>query len=267
MAPYIQVFKIFYQVKGLITLLLLLNLQFSAPCNAAYSDTTIQLGIRFHIVSGLPMQKKDVALHSWIQASDIENTVMPEVNRIWQETNITFTLEKIVLTQALNPANKPILIDYIVNAHRDSAGKSDPKRIKKLTKLIDPTHHSDSHINVYLVPYLGETSQGNANRKKLRIFVGLWSDKSSKAQRAPEPVELTEGLNFRKGSLSRTIAHEIGHVLGLKHPDKSNQTQYGLLMGGKLPGFSLTAKEIEIARENANTLEKQAQTLDPVQAK
>lgn len=190
-------------------------------------------------------------MYSWVRAEDVSNTIMPEINRIWRKAGIVFKLENIFQNPGTNPQDKSKLIVDIIDARRDSQGKSDPKRIKKLNKLINWDNLHPNAINVYLVPYLGEKSQGNAKPRHRLVLIGQWTDKSSKARNAPEKFQLTESMPFKKGSLSRTVAHEIGHVLGLKHPDKKTQSTFGLLMGGKKAGYSLTQTEIETARRNA----------------
>ncbi|MGE0682779.1 MAG: hypothetical protein AB7P69_17985 [Candidatus Binatia bacterium] len=206
------------------------------------------------------MEKDGLAMQSWMTENDIEKTILPEVNRIWRAAGVTFTLEKVIDGSALSPPDQRQLLDDIVSAHRNHKGKSDPQRIKKLSRLIDFTSESPVSIHIYLVPYLGETSQGHTQRRHRRIFIGQWSDKASKAREKPERVLLTEERPFQQGSLSRTVAHELGHVLGLKHPHKATQTVFGLLMGGKRPGYSLTPQEIEQARRQAAALSKQFST-------
>ena len=56
----------------------------------------------------------------------------------------------------------------------------------------------------------------------------------------PEPMKV--------GSLARTIAHELGHNLGLSHPDRSEISPVGRLMGGAKQGYALTPEEIAKAR-------------------
>ena len=223
---------------------------------ALTNDTLIFLPLRFHIVKDLIMEKDGVEMQSWVTRNDIVHAILPEVNRIWSVAGITFTLEKIADTNALNPPDKQRLIDYIVGAHRNRKGKSNPRRIKKLSQLIDFGSVPADGVDTYLIPYLGETSQGHTRRRYRRIFIGQWSDKESKARRAPERFALTEARPFQHGSLSRTVAHELGHMLGLNHPDKAAQTVFGLLMGGKRPGYNLTPQEIERARRRAADLSR-----------
>lgn len=231
-----------------------LVLMLASGASIAKSDTQVVVPIQFNIVTDLPMTKDGLVMDSWVSEADIRETVLPEINCIWAPSGVSFTVQKIRSVQSLTPDNKPELVDYIVQASRDASGKSNPERIRKLNQLIDWSEHSETAINVYLVPYLGQTSQGNARRKSKRIFVGQYSDKSSHATQAPQPVKLTEGRPFQIGSLSRTLAHEIGHVLRLKHPDKKIQTDFGLLMGGKKQGYHLR-------QEDKNTALKAAQKL------
>ena len=219
-------------------------------------DKTLTVPLRFHIVSNLGMNKDGLAMESWINETEIRNIVLPAVNAIWQQANIQFVVESIAVNPALDPPDKQTLIRYVVNAERDSDGESDPERIRKLEQLIDWGAHADAAINVYLVPYLGEASQGNAKRSIKRVFVAQWSDKSSKGKWAPARFALTEARPFREGSLSRTLAHELGHIFGLKHPDRKTQTIFDRLMGGKRAGYDLTQEEIAVSRQRALALAK-----------
>lgn len=233
---------------GLIVLLL------AACVGLKENDTRVVVPVKFHIVTDMPMTKDGLVMDSWVSEADIKETVLPEINRIWAPAGISFKSEKISFSRSLAPDNKTDLVNYIVQAGRDSAGKSDPERIRKLNQLIDWSQHSQTAINVYLVPYLGETSQGNARRKSKRIFLGQYSDKSTRAKRPPKPAKLTEDRPFQIGSLSRTLAHEIGHILRLKHPDKKTQAEFQLLMGGKKQGYTLRRQDKETALRSAQEL-------------
>ena len=77
--------------------------------------------------------------------------------------------------------------------------------------------------------------------------VGTWTNKHNGGG-IPEKTLLKESQNsFIRGSLSRTISHEIGHVLGLNH----NECNSKCLMGGGSNGYSLTTAQINTARLSA----------------
>ena len=78
--------------------------------------------------------------------------------------------------------------------------------------------------------------------------VGTWTNKFNGGG-IPEKTLLTENQSaFNRGSLSRTISHEIGHVLNLSH----NECSYGCLMGGtESDGYFLTEGQVVKARIEA----------------
>lgn len=222
---------------------------------ALQAAPAIEIPVRFHVADTLVMEKDGRPLDSWVTERQIRGTVVPEVNRIWRAADIRFVVEGVRSARPLNPPDRRGLIEAIAQARRNDDGESDPDRIRHLGQLIDVESGARAGVDVYLVPYLGEASQGNTKRRLRRIFVGQWTDKSSHGRHAPERFALIESGPFVRGSLSRTVAHELGHVLGLSHPDKQGNTRTGLLMGGRQPGYDLTAAQIETARQVAAQLQ------------
>ncbi len=217
-------------------------------------ENIIKVPLTFHIINDLKIPKGSVPLKSWLSEEDLKVHVLPEINRIWKPANIEFVLDQVKQSSALNPSNKQQITGYIANAVRDESGNSDPQRIELLSQLIDFSHENPHTLNIYFVPYLGEASQGHAKRKLKRAFIGQWSDKESKGKYLPERFQLIEKGTFRSGSMARTVAHEIGHLLGLAHPDKQNQKEFNQLMGGKKPGYTLGKEDIKRARKHAQKL-------------
>jgi len=210
------------------------------------------IAVRFHLVTDLEMAKKGVKMTNWLTADMISKTVMPELNRIWSAAAIEWTLSGVSLATTRNE-NRAEVIAYLLAAGRDSDGKSDPQRIAKMTYLLNLEQEDPKAVNLYVIPYLGVTSQGNATPRQNRVLLGQWTDKPSRGLRPPEKCLLIEEGEFRQGSFGRTVAHELGHILGLTHP-KNNEPPFHRLMGGNKPAYDLTSEEKSLARKTAATL-------------
>ena len=224
-----------------------------APAPAKPPDKAVQhLAVRFHLVTDLPMTKREIAMTNWITPEMIASTVMPEVNRIWSSAKIEWTLSGVApaTTRAENRAD---VINYVLQATRDSEGHGDPERIRKLQSILKLDQEDARAVNIYVIPYLGGTSQGNTSPRQKRIQLGAWTDKPSRGKQPPEKCLLVEPGEFKQGSFSRTVAHELGHILGLKHP-APNTPPFHLLMGGNHPGNDLTAEEKALALKTAADL-------------
>lgn len=220
----------------------------------AHAEPVITVPVRIHVVRDLVMPKDGLAMQSWVTERQVRDVILPEVNRIWRAADVAFRLDAVGQVPTRSRPDRRELIDAVVDAQRDADGESDPERIRRLSDLIEFVSGTPGTVDIYLVPYLGEASQGNTKRSLRRVFVAQWTDKSSKGRRAPERFQLTEPGAFEQGSLSRTVAHELGHVLGLRHPDKGGDALTGLLMGGRSPGYRLTDDEVAKARRRAAKL-------------
>ena len=218
-------------------------------------------------VKGVRMSNDHISMNT------IENKVMPELNKIWDQANIKWDLIEVYDENVVKKGYKNIPDGYpksfeklkliVEKAKRDRNGKSDPRRLRPLFLFmqpgnrIKPSEFGQNNFHVYLYPFIGNTSQGNAMRKHkdtgnslgFHTVVGTWTNKHNKGK-IPEKFKLVEDwekwTKIKRGSLSRTIAHEIGHVIGLRH----NRCEGNCLMGPK-HGYKLTNKQIRRARNIA----------------
>ncbi len=217
----------------------------------AADDSVLTLPIRFHVTEGATMTVKGQAMEVWIKPSDLTGPVLTEINRIWSQANIQFTVERAEVEPLLQPADFADLLKSIENSKRGEEEQVGSRRTDNIAKLLDPARLHPTAQNVYLLPYIGATYQGYAKLGGNHAVVGVWTDKFSRGERPPVKTLLVEPEPMKVGSLARTIAHELGHNLTLVHPDKSLVSAVGRLMGGSKQGYLLTPEEIAQARKSA----------------
>ena len=217
----------------------------------AAAEPTITLPIRFHLTQGARMTVKGQVMENWVQPADLTGPVLAEVNRIWKPAGIQFVVERAQAESLLKPADFVELLCVVENSKRGEEEVAGSGRTDAIAKLLDPAQRHPVALNVYLLPYIGATYQGYANLGGKQAVIGVWTDKASRAERPPVKALLVEPEPMRVGSLARTIAHELGHNLGLVHPDKAEVAKVGRLMGGGKQGYALTDEEITKARQTA----------------
>jgi len=215
-----------------------------------------ELKLRIHIMKDIIMvHPTGVSMDAWVTPNDVRKVIIPEVNAIWSKAKITWVIESIVEEDVVKNNTYQQDINFIVNCGRNSEGESDPVRLPILYSLMQPQYRSKTEeigknlFHIYLFPFIGNTSQGNAMTGGFdgHCVLGTWSNKHNHGG-IPEKSLLTEYHNeFIRGSLSRTAAHELGHVLKLKHDECPNNC----LMGGGSEGYSLTKAQTETARLEA----------------
>jgi hypothetical protein len=214
----------------------------AAPALA--NDSLLTLPIRFHITQGAVMTVKGQPMEVWVTPGDLSGPVLAEVNRIWKPANIRFVIERARAEPLLKPADFNELLRSIENSKRGEEEVAGSGRTANIAKLLDPAQRHPAAHNVYLLPYIGSTYQGYAAMGGRQGVVGVWTDKPSHGTKPPVKTLLVEPEPMKVGSLARTIAHELGHNLGLAHPPKGGPTTVGRLMGGGKQGYVLTPDEM-----------------------
>ncbi|SDU13175.1 hypothetical protein SAMN04487762_1987 [Polaribacter sp. Hel1_33_78] len=238
--------KIFYSI-----IIVLLLIGCNEDNNSLNAEENIKLNIRVHLMeSEAWIHPLGSEMNMWVTESDVRQTIIPEMNSIWSQAKIEWMVEGII--------NEPIVeyngfeedIEYIINSERDDEGRSDPARLPLLYNLMNPSYLSSeielekNLFHIYIFPFIGNTSQGNAmNPYGFHSVVGCWTNKHNRGEN-PEKTLLTEPqTEFVRGSLARTISHELGHVLGLSH-SCNNCLMYSR-------GYELNVAQIVISTEEA----------------
>ncbi len=223
--------------------------------NAEVELTVIELNLRVHIMTDITMlHTSGISMSSWVKPSDVNETIIPEMNAIWDQAKVKWIVESIIEEEVVKSSTYEQSIIFLIHTNRDSEGHSDPARLSHLYSLMQPQNRSTAEelgknlFHIYLFPFIGNTSQGNAmSGFGYHTVAGTWSNKHNGGG-APEKTLLIENHNyFVRGSLSRTISHELGHVLHLRHDECPGDC----LMSGGSDGYSLTKAQITEARMEA----------------
>jgi hypothetical protein len=218
----------------------------------AIPDDVIKLNLRVHIMQSDPwIHRTGVPLTTWVTPRDVTDTILPEMNSIWSPAKIRWDPESIILEDIAKDPGYQDSIAYVLAAERNDQGQADPQRLRYLYRLMQPKYRSTEAelghnlFHVYLFPFTGNTSQGNAMAAfGYHVVTGIWTNKYTDSD-APERHYLTESQDkFVRGSISQSLARELGAVLGLAN----NQCTECLMSSD---GYTLTQAQIDTARQIA----------------
>lgn len=246
----------------------------------------IRLPLRVHLVAGVEMIREvgrpgaepiKTVMGMPVQEADVR-AMIEQVNEIWAPANIRWETEPkkgggdIVTDQAgggmLSKERLHELAGLVVARNREEPGDSmtkvfpalaDPTKNETLLADGTPGKAQATFYHLYLFPYVGQTLQGTARCPGTFAVVGAYSDKHPNKLGLPKlrpfcipakPGTALSSMDFpADGALSATMAHELGHNLGLTHSDEGMKDN---LMKGHVklrlsPGQILAARKRALA--------------------
>lgn len=199
---------------------------------------TYTVPIRVHLLTGAEFPADGTRIDLWLTPEEFTKEVLPEMNCIWQPAGVQWRVESLVVEAAAkSPAAGAALAEIKLQA------KEIGPAIRTL--LPEPAGSPRNVIDLYLLPSIG-AANGIAYPKDRIAVVSIWRQPGKRAYHHA-PLVLTEPPYV---SVAKTCAHELGHNLGLKHPDPGLKGR--LMIAG--PGLELTADEIATARREAKAL-------------
>lgn len=194
--------------------------------------------VRVHLITGAEFAADGTRIDLWLTPEEFTQEVLPEMNRIWQPAGVQWR----VASLEVEPAVKSRAATAALAEIKQQAKELGPV----IRALLPAPAGSVRHvIDLYLLPSIG-AANGIAFPKDQIAVVGIWRRPGKRAYHHA-PLVLTEPPYV---SVAKTCAHELGHNLGLKHPDPSLKGR--LMIAG--PGLELTPEEIATARSEAKAL-------------
>jgi len=206
------------------------------------------LDLHVHLMRGVAMTVQGVRMTTdHITGQDVERTIVPGMNQAWAPAKIQFRLQKVLEEQVVKGATYQADLACVQDAVRDGDGRADDTRLPCLYRMMRPENmtRGDGPFHVYVFPFTGNTSQGNAMRAyNWHTVLGAFTNKHNGGR---QPARMPLGGFTGIGSIARTAAHEQGHVLGLGH----NTCQGGACLMNGSTGSTLAAQEITTAKAEA----------------
>lgn len=211
----------------------------AATAGFAKDEPVYTVPVRVHLVTGAEFTAADgTKIDLWLTPDEFTKEVLPEMNRIWSAAGLQWRVMSVDFEAAAKgPAASAGMAEI-----RKQAKEAGPAVRAVLPR---PAGGTRDVIDLYLLPSIG-AANGIAFPQNHVATVGIWRQPGKRPYHRA-PLVLTEPPYV---SVAKTCAHELGHNLGLKHPDASVKNR--LMVAG--PGLELTPEEIATARREAKRL-------------
>ena len=212
----------------------------------------IILPINSYIIKNMNLTVKGKKINSWITKNNAKEIMNNVNNLFFNKYNIHWDLKEIIEFNVPNTAN----LKFIEELSRDTTLYPNDKREKVYCSLIKKNMYSKKYNNIYFSTFNGNTRQGKANINKNKhikdsdlkthIHFTLIGTHTNKHNNGNKPKR-REIYKIDEPSLSFTVAHELAHVLGLKHLNSKIKN----IMNAVTSSFEVNQEQISIMKKKA----------------
>jgi len=217
-----------------------------------FYNNMIILPINSYIIKNMNLTVKGKKINSWITKNNAKEIMNNVNNLFFNKYNIHWDLKEIIEFNVPNTAN----LKFIEELSRDTTLYPNDKREKVYCSLIKKNMYSKKYNNIYFSTFNGNTRQGKANINKNKhikdsdlkthIHFTLIGTHTNKHNNGNKPKR-REIYKIDEPSLSFTVAHELAHVLGLKHLNSKIKN----IMNAVTSSFEVNQEQISIMKKKA----------------
>ena len=236
----------------ILIIIILLYIQRLVINKEKFYNNMIILPINSYIIKNMNLSVKGKQINSWITKNNAKEIMNNVNNLFFNKYNIHWDLKEIIEFNVPNTAN----LKFIEELTRDTTLYPNDKREKAYCSLIKKNMYSKKYNNIYFSTFNGNTRQGKANINKNKhikdsdlkthIHFTLIGTHTNKHNNGNKPKR-REIYKIDEPSLSFTVAHELAHVLGLKHLNSKIKN----IMNADTSSFEVNQEQISIMKKKA----------------
>jgi len=222
---------------------------------------TFTLNVTVHLVPNFNVTRLGQNLDSWVSERDFVG-VFQDMNEIYRSTGIQWQGQVKTHTcvglgtctsrpvETSSGTFTPSCAKQVLAQTDYRASRSNAILVRNAVySQLDPAGMNIHEFHAWMLPYNGQTSQGRANREQgwgNALTMGIWTDKNGPLRKRA----LTGGWYTEQGSIAKTLAHELGHQLGLGHGAPATR----LMQSAGLPqDVAFTSADLSTVRQIAAT--------------
>lgn len=214
-----------------------------------------ELPLKVYVVQDMEIdhpQHPDEPIDSWMSLADAKTAVEAANAKFFHKHGIHWraTYEYVQLPDY---SGRPQDMQTLATVERpttpETIASDKLQRANIYRRIMDNSAIPDSNAtNLYFVTFTGNTRQGTANAPY--VIMGQWTNKQStstnKGNLRKRTVDDIEGYP----SMAFTVAHELGHILGLRHLNTNESN----IMNATTSSFIATPEQIATMKDKANLL-------------